>query len=148
MSSGRFLVTTTPEIAALLKATVREALTSLGEAFPSIEMQVVPDGQGGAWTEFKDLPLGAPYSQETTFLIFLLPFNLPGSDIYPMFVRPDLSRLDGQPLGQSFQVTQLAWPREPTPRPVVQVSRRTRGSFATQTAEQKIGKVLDWIRAQ
>jgi len=141
-------VTTTPEIAALLKATVREALTSLREAFPSMEMQVVPDGQGGAWTEFKGLLLGAPYSQERTFLIFLLPFNLPGSDIYPMFVRPDLSRLDGQPLGQGFQVTQLAWPGEPTPRPVVQVSRRTRSSFAAQTAPQKVGKVLDWIRAQ
>ncbi len=111
-------------------------------------MRVVSDGQGGAWVEFKDLPLGPPYTQELTFMVCLLPFNLPGSDIYPMFVRPDLTRLDGQPLGQAFQVTQLAWPGESAPRPVVQVSRRTRGAFAAQTAAQKVCKVLDWMREQ
>src|SRR5687768_11603623 len=104
-------------------------------------MRVVPDGQGGAWVEFTNMPLGPPYAQDATFVVVLLPFNLPGSDIYPMFVRDDLSRLDGQPPGQSFQVTQLAWPGDPEPRPVVQVSRRTRGSFAAQTAAQKVSKV-------
>jgi hypothetical protein len=141
-------VTTTPEVAAGLKTSVRDALASVEATFPSIEMRVVPDGQGGAWVEFLDLPLGAPYTHDTTFVVFLLPFNLPGSDIYPMFVRPDLSRINGQPLGQAFQVSQLSWPGEQTPRAVVQVSRRTRGSFAAQTAGQKVSKVLDWMREQ
>jgi hypothetical protein len=141
-------VTTTPEVLARLKASVTAALESLEAAFPSVPIRVVPDGQGGAWVEFTELALGAPYVQETTFLAFLLPFNLPGSDIYPMFVRPDLSRLDGRPLGQAFQATQLAWPGDAAQRPVVQVSRRTRGgTFAAQTAAQKVNKVIDWMRS-
>ena len=114
--------------------------------FPSLEIKVTPDGQGGAWVEVLDVPIGQTYVQATTFVVFLLPFNLPGSDIYPLFVRPDLARADGQPLGPAFQQTQLSWPAEPMPRPVTQVSRRTRGAFASQTAAQKVMKVLDWLR--
>ena len=146
MSSGRSPVTTTPEVAALVKASVRAALESLEQAFPTLPMRVVPDGQGGAWVELTDVALGPPFGEESTFLVFLLPFNLPGSDIYPMFVRPDLTRLDGQPLGPAFQGTQLSWPGESGARAVVQVSRRTRGAFASQTASQKVLKVLEWMR--
>lgn len=145
MSSGRFPVTTTPDVLANLKASVKTALDSLDAAFPALPPRVVPDGQGGAWVEYIDMPLGAPFEQDSTFVVFLLPFNLPGSDIYPMFVRPDLTRLDGQSLGQAFQVTQLSWPGEPLPRSVVQLSRRTRGAFAAQTAAQKLIKVLEWM---
>jgi hypothetical protein len=98
--------------------------------------------------QFREFALGPPYRQGATFLVFLLPFNLPGSDIYPMFVRPDLTRLDGQPLGQAFQVTELAWPGALSARSVVQVSRRTRGASTTQTAAQKVIKVVDWILEQ
>jgi hypothetical protein len=147
MSSGQFPVTTTPEVAAQLKASVRLAVDSLNCVFGSLPTRVVPDGQGGAWVELSDVALGPPFAQETSFLVFLLPFNLPGSDIYPMFVRSDLSRVDGNPLGAAFQSTQLAWPGDPAARPVVQVSRRTRGAFASQTAAQKVCKVLEWMRS-
>jgi hypothetical protein len=94
------------------------------------------------------VPFGLPYVQATSFVIFLLPFNLPGSDIYPFFIRPDFTRGDGAPLGPGFQVTQLSWPGESVPRSVLQVSRRTRGAFSSQTAPHKVEKVLDWIRTQ
>ena len=98
-------------------------------------MGLVPDGQGGVWVEMTGVPLGPPYAVDDTFLVFLLPFTLPASDIYPMFVRADLARLDGSQLGDGFQVTKLAWPGESSARPVVvQVSRRTRGSLTAQTA--------------
>jgi hypothetical protein len=141
-------VTTTPDISSALKSAVQNAVTQLGLAYPSIDLRVVPDAQGGAWIEMYAVPLGAPYQQSESFVVFLLPFNLPGSDIYPFFLRPDLSRTDGQGLGQGFQTTELAWPGDPGPRPVVQVSRRTRSAFAAQTAPQKVAKVLDWIRTQ
>jgi hypothetical protein len=147
-SSGRFQVTITPDTAALLKRPVREAIELLEQAYPSISLRVVPDTQGGAWVEMLEVPLGLPYAQATSFVIFLLPFNLPGSDIYPLFMRSDLTRTDGAALGQAFQNTALSWPGDPQPRPVIQVSRRTRGAFSTQTAPQKVAKVLDWIRAQ
>jgi hypothetical protein len=140
-------VTTTPEIASALKASVRDALGSLTNGFPETRINVTPDGQGGTWVEMLEVPLGARYVQGTTFVVCLLPFNLPGCDVYPLFVRSDLTRVDGQPLGGAFQQTQLSWPAESVPRPVVQVSRRTRGAFATQTASQKITKVLDWMRS-
>jgi len=108
----------------------------------------VPDTQGGAWVEMADVPFGPPYHQDSSFVVFLLPFNLPGSDIYPFFIRPDFARIDGGSLGQAFQTTQLSGPGEPMPRPVTQVSRRTRGGFVAQTAPQKVAKVLDWIRTQ
>jgi hypothetical protein len=146
MSSGRSLVTTTPDAAA--KTAVLRALEVLRGAFPDWSVHAYPDGQGGLWVEMTGVPLGQPYVQEDTFLVFLLPFTLPGSDIYPMFVRPDLNRIDGAPLGDGFAVTELSWPAEQVPRPVVQVSRRTRGSFAQQTSSQKVSKVLDWMMAR
>jgi hypothetical protein len=141
-------VTITPETAALLKASVREALDLLGAAYPNISLRVVPDTQGGAWVEMLEVPVGSPYSQETSFVVFLLPFNLPGTDVYPFFVCPELSRLDGAGLGPGFQLTQLSWPGDPEPRAVMQISRRTRGAFAMQTAAQKVVKVLDWLLTQ
>jgi hypothetical protein len=141
-------VTTTPE--ATLKAGVREALETLETAYPSVDISTVPDGQGGLWVEFAAIPLGAAYAQESTFLVFNLPFNLPGGDIYPMFARHDLTRTDGAPLGEGFAPTQLQWPpRSSTQRPVTQLSRRTRGNaFTAQTAAQKVAKVLDWLETR
>lgn len=147
-SFGRSPVTTTPDADALLKSAVQASLEQLRLAFPSFDLRVVPDLQGGAWVEMIDVPFGAPYTQEISFVVFLLPFNLPGSDIYPFFVRPDLSRIDGSPLGSAFQVTGLAWPGDTEVRPVLQVSRRTRERFASQTAPQKVLKVLDWTMSQ
>jgi hypothetical protein len=141
-------VTTTPDTAPLLKASVRSAIELLQNAYPSITLRVVPDAQGGAWIEMLDVPFGTPYVQSNSFVIFLLPFNLPGSDIYPFFIRPDFARVDGVALGPAFQATPLSWPGDPVPRPVLQVSRRTRGAFSTQTAPHKVAKVLDWIRTQ
>lgn len=143
-TSGRYPVTTTPD--STVKPNVAQALALLTTTFDDWELVTVPDGQGGLWVETPCVTLGAPYIQATTFLVFLLPFGLPGVDIYPMFVRHDLARIDGQPLGQAFQQTSLAWPGEPTPRPVVQVSRLTKGNLAAQTAAQKVTKVLGWMK--
>lgn len=130
-----------------LKGAVREAVLGLRAQYGEEGVREIPDGQGGAWIEIEDLALGEPYVQDTTFLVCLLPFNLPNADVYPMFVRPDLARLDGQPLGECFQVTQVQLPGASQPRPAVQVSRRTRaGLFVQQTPTQKVEKVLAWIR--
>jgi hypothetical protein len=139
-------VTTTPESTA--KSAVRQAADDIRQAFPDWGMNTVADGQGGLWVELTGVPLRAPYVQQDTFVVFLLPFTLPGSDIYPIFVRPDLARVDGRPVGDGFQATQLSWPGEAAARAVLQVSRRTRGSFISQTASQKVVKVLDWVRTR
>jgi hypothetical protein len=147
MRSGRSLVTTTPELVA--KHAVLEAYDTLRVAYPHVEMTATPDGQGGLWVEFAAVPLGDVYVQNDTFLVFNLPFNLPGGDIYPMFARPDLSRADGGALGEGFARTQLLWNGAPSPQEVTQLSRRTRGNaFTAQTAAQKVAKVLHWMEAR
>jgi hypothetical protein len=131
-----------------VKDAVERGVAGIVGVYGAEHVRAVPDDQGGAWVEVTGLDLGAAYTQDTTFLICLLPFNLPGADVYPMFVRADLTRSDGAPLGEGFQVTQAGWPGEPQPRPAVQVSRRTRGDVTAQTPVQKIEKVLDWIRSR
>jgi hypothetical protein len=140
-------VTTTPETRPLLKAAVEHAIASITAAYGQDQIHIVPDGQGGAWVEISAVDLGSSYAQETTFVIFLLPFNLPGADIYPIFVRDDLARRDSAALGDGLQHTTLSWPGQPSQRPVVQISRRTRReAFTSQTAAQKVEKVLEWLR--
>ncbi len=147
-SSGRSPVTTTPDLSVVKEAVVA-ALADVMDAYGENKTRVIPDGQGGAWVEIADVPLGGPYAQTTTFVICLLPFNLPAADIYPLFIRNDLSRTDSGPLGEGFSSTFVTWPGEDAPRPVTQVSRRTRGNaFALQTARLKIEKVLDWVRSR
>ena len=60
--------------------------------------------------------LGDPYAQDDTFVICLLPFNLPGADVYPLFVRNDLTRNDGNGLGEGFGTTSVSWPGDAQPR--------------------------------
>jgi hypothetical protein len=140
-------VTTTPDQRLMLKGAVVSALDGLRAAYGHTQVLDIPDGQGGAWAELQDVELGPTYVQDTTFVVFLLPFNLPGADIYPIFVRDDLARRDNAPLGEGLQRTALSWPGQPAQRPVVQVSRRTRGgAFTAQTAAQKVEKVLEWLR--
>jgi len=140
-------VTTTPELPADLKVAVRTAIGELAASCGTLISRILGDGQGGAWVELTGVDPGLGFTQDETFVIFLLPFNLPGADVYPMFVRPDLSRVNGEPLGPAMQPTSLAWPGEPSQRAVIQISRRTRGAFATQTAAQKVAKVLAWLRS-
>ncbi|MGH3253454.1 MAG: hypothetical protein ACRDOI_45565 [Trebonia sp.] len=140
-------MTTTHEQRFALKAAVAAAIADLQTVYGRDHVLVVPDGQAGAWVEIDQVELGEAYVQPTTFLVFLLPFNLPGADIYPMFVRDDLARRDGRQLGEVLQRTTLSWPGQPSQRPVVQVSRRTRGgAFTAQSAVQKTEKVLEWLR--
>lgn len=147
-SSGRSPVTTTPDLTTVKEA-VATALADIVGVYGEDRVRAVPDGQGGAWIEIADVPLGDPYAQATTFVVCLLPFNLPAADVYPLFVRNDLSRADEKPLGEGFGSNSVSWPGDEQARPVTQVSRRTRSNaFTLQTPRQKIEKVLDWVRSR
>lgn len=140
-------MTTTPDLADVKEA-VKVGLSDIVKAYGD-NVRVVRDGQGGAWIEIAEVQLGNPYAQDSTFVLCLLPFNLPGADVYPLFLRNDLTRRDGNGLGEGFGTTSVNWPGDAQPRPVVQVSRRTRGNvFVLQTPRQKIEKVLDWVRTR
>ncbi len=139
---------TTPDLTDV-KETVKSALTDIVNAYGEGRVRVVPDGQGGVWIEIADVELGDTYVQDSTFVICLLPFNLPGADVYPLFIHDDLTRRDDNSLGDGFGATSVNWPGDAQPRPIVQVSRRTRGNaFAFQTPRQKVEKVLEWVRTR
>lgn len=131
-----------------MKEAVQAGVSAIVARFGDDRVRVVEDGQGGAWVEITDVELGDPYDQETSFVVFVLPFNLPNADVYPLFLRHDLSRRDHAALGEGFANTALSWPGDPNPRPVTQVSRRTRGAFSLQTSLQKLEKVLEWVRSR
>jgi hypothetical protein len=131
-----------------LKQAVASGAAGIVTAYGAERVRAIADGQGGAWVEITGLDPGPAYEQNSTFLVCLLPFTLPAVDIYPMFVRADLSRVDKQQLGPGFGAAQLQWPGDPQPRPVVQLSRRTKGDLAAQTPAQKIEKVLAWLRSR
>lgn len=122
---------------------VRRALEELERAFPDSAVIREQDGEGGAHVTVEDVPLGPPYRQTTTWVGFRLGFQYPYADVYPHFVRDDLTRLDGNALGAGLSAGRF---RE---KPATQVSRRSNNLDATnQTAVLKLLKVLDWLRSR
>lgn len=129
-----------------LKEAVGVGVTEIVRAYP--DTRHVADGQGGAWIEIPEVEVGDLYACPTSFLVCLLPFALPAADIYPIFLDRTLTRADESALGEGFAPAELSWPGDPVPRPVIQVSRRTRGDFAVQKPLIKIEKVLEWVRTR
>jgi hypothetical protein len=122
----------TPEVEAAIKQVRR--------GFPDSAITAAEDGQGGASVLLETVPLGPPYGQETSWLGFRIPFNCPYADVYPHFVRGDLTRLDGQPLGEATSLGTFDG------RPAVQISRRSNRRDQTETPLLKALKVLEWLR--
>jgi len=123
----------TPEVA--------QALNEIRDAHPGVTVTVREDGQGGAVVIVEEVDLGHPYSHPTTWVGFHITFQYPYADVYPYFVRGDLSRADGRPLGEALSVTAFE------NRPAVQVSRRSnRREVALDTAYLKLLRVMEWLR--
>lgn len=87
---------------------------------------------------------GPAYAQHETWIGFRITAQYPYADVYPLFVRHDLSRVNGQSLGEGM-----------TPntsfdgQPAVQVSRRSNHlNPATDTAALKVLKVLGWMASR
>ncbi|GIK83306.1 MAG: hypothetical protein BroJett024_44110 [Alphaproteobacteria bacterium] len=125
------------------KQAVRRALEELERAYPDTGFSCRPDGEGGAFVMFEALPLGAPYEQSTTWMAFRIGFQYPNADVYPHYVRADLKRKDGRPLGEGMSTATYEG------RSAVQVSRRSNKlDPAVQTAVLKLEKVLAWLRSR
>lgn len=119
---------------------VEHAIAELRETWPESAVTVRPDEEGGAYVIVERVLLGSPYAQEDSWVGFRIGFQYPYADVYPHFVRGDLSRADGKALGEAMTVTTFEG------RPAIQVSRRTnRHEPALQTAAIKLHKVLKWI---
>lgn len=124
-----------------MNAAVEKAIEEIRAAYPEAVLTTTPDGQGGAYVEIDPIHLGKVYTQETSWIGFHVTFQYPHADVYPHYVRADLSRVDGAALGEAFHLGQAFQGKA-----AVMVSRRSnRLNPGTDTALLKLQKVLQWI---
>jgi hypothetical protein len=127
----------------MLTPTVTQAIAEIKSTFEDAAVYVDEDGEGGAYVRVEPVDPGPPYLQRASWIGFRVTAQYPYADVYPHFVRPDLTRVDGAPLGEAMSPTQFREER------AIQVSRRSnRLNPATDTAALKLQKVLAWMAAR
>lgn len=123
---------------------VEVALDELRASFPGSSLTFEETGDGGAWVRVEPVPTGQAFAHGESWIAFQIPYSYPEADVYPHFVRPDLARIDGQPLGEGFQQQIGCWAGGTVM--ATQLSRRTNVlDTATSTAAGKLLKVLRWL---
>lgn len=140
----------TPEVAT--------AIEELRKHFQGKPFQIEEDARGGAFVVIDGVELQGPYTQADSWVGFHITHTCPYADVYPHFLRGDLTRRDGAVLGEAMgtghQFPQPdALPRNAklTSRPAVQVSRRSNHrepNSALETPLIKLLKVLKWIASR
>lgn len=133
-------MTTTP-----INPAITGAVHEIQETFAESAVTVTATGDGGAWVVIDPVPLSPTYTQDSSWMAFLITFAYPEADVYPHFVRPDLMRTDGGALGEGFSPTTWGLAGEAG----MQLSRRSnRLNPAVDTAATKVLKVLKWLNEQ
>lgn len=128
-----------------VSAAIAGAIQEIQETFAEATVTVTATGDGGAWVIIDAVPLSSTYSQDSSWIAFLITFAYPEADVYPHFVRPDLNRTDGAGLGEGFSPTKWG----PAGKPGMQLSRKgNRLNPAVDTATTKVLKVLKWLNEQ
>ena len=126
-----------------LTGEVVEAIAEIRASFPGSQVTFREDGQGGAFVTVDPIDPGPPYRQREAWMGFQITFQYPYSDVYPHFVRGDLARVDGVPLGEAMSAT--TWEG----RPAIQLSRRSNHLDPnSDTAVLKLQKVLRWLASR
>jgi hypothetical protein len=139
----------TPEVAA--------AIEEIRKQFDGHAVLVGNDQHGGACVIVEGLPLGTPYAQFESWVGFHITHACPYADVYPHFVRADLSRLDKKELGEAtspghtFPQPGVVVDKSIAPRPALQLSRRSNRRDLTTGLETpliKLLKVLQWLKSR
>lgn len=125
---------------------VLNAVAELRDTFPDTDVEVTPDGDGGAWITIAKVDLGPTWTPSTTWLGFHILNNYPYGDVYPHFIdaAPRLG-----PSGALPRVAVTTTQYQVDQRPCLQVSRRSNHWDPNHdTAAIKAAKVIDWLRQQ
>lgn len=124
-----------------MKPLIEQAIAEIKSAYPESQVTVREDGEGGAYVILEEVDLSPLYQPPRTWVGFRITFQYPYADTYPHYVRGDLSRVDGRPLGQGTSSNTTFEGRS-----AVQISRRSnRLDPRTETAVIKLHKVLTWL---
>ena len=122
---------------------VADAVEEIRATFEGATVSVKEDGEGGAYVRVDPVDPGAIYQQRQTWIGFRITAQYPYADVYPLFVRADLSRVDQRQLGEGIAAGSFDG------EPAVQVSRRSnRLNPAVDTAAIKVQKVLRWMASR
>ena len=128
----------------MIKSDVLKALEEIQAAFPAAKLESHPDGQGGAYFFMHPVDPGAIYADRNLWLGADISAQYPYADIYPVFISPDLKRVDGGAYGDAITTGHSFHGR-----PAIQLSRRSRShNPAVDTAAMKILKVLEWLASR
>lgn len=123
---------------------VPEVLTAISEiqaTFPEALVTYKADGSGGVYITVEPVALGGKYHETDTWVGCHITFQYPFSDVYPIFIRPDLKRKDEKALGEGIGHATFDG------KPATQLSRRSnRRNPKLETAAMKLLKVLKWLR--
>ena len=132
------------------------AVDQIIKQFPRQQVAVAEDQAGGACVIVDGVPLGPPFEQANTWIGFHITDQCPYADTYPHYVRADLTRQDGRPLGEAmttghiFPAADVLGNKAEMPsRPAIQLSRRSnhRDPAGFETPVIKLLKVIKWIRS-
>ena len=124
-------------------AAVANAIEEIRCTFEGCDVEVEPDGSGGAVVVVRGVPMGCLYVQTAIWLGFHITFQYPYADVYPHFTNADLALSDGGGLGGGFGTASFQG------QPAIQVSRRSNKlNPKTDTAALKLLKVVAWMRNQ
>ncbi len=124
-----------------MKAQVEQAVRELRTCFPDADVVACGTDDGGAIVKIDPIELGPTYAPSATWVAFAIGFQYPRSDVYPLFVRPDLVRADGRPHGKGIARAEFKG------EPALQLSRRSnRLNPEVDTAALKVTKVIQWLR--
>jgi hypothetical protein len=125
-----------------MKKEVATAIEEIRLAFSGKELVIAEDSEGGARVIVEEIELGPPFQQPQSWFGFYITCSYPYADVYPHFVRADLSLVSGHPLGEGTSAGQNFLGRA-----AIQLSRRSnRLNPKTDTAALKLLKVIEWLR--
>lgn len=125
-----------------MKPKVQQAIGEIKAAYPDIPVVVREDNDGGAYVILEKVDIGQIYREDVSWIGFHIVYVYPNADTYPHFVRGDLARVDGRPLGEGMSSSNFEG------RPAIQISRRSNHiNPRTETALIKLHKVLAWLAA-
>jgi hypothetical protein len=123
---------------------VAKAIVEIERCVAPATVTVVDDPDGGASVIVEDIPLGGPWAERTTWIGFRITYTYPYSDVYPHFVRHDLTRTDGTTaMGEAMSLANFEG------REAIQISRVSNKRDPTrETAALKLLKVMTWLRTR
>lgn len=120
---------------------VQQAVAELRRSFGEGAVLALSRSDGGAVVTIDPIDVGPGYVPQHTWIKFMISFQYPQADIYPLFVHPDLARADGQSHGKGITGAEFEG------EPALQLSRRSNHlDIDIDTAVLKVTKVIQWLK--